>query len=69
MENRILEKENEMIRANAVKVFIDGVIESGSACMIEPYELVEKGDFTIGNSFYSEEELAKMFISLIKNNL
>ena len=44
-------------------------MESGTACMLEPYEVLNKGDLTIGDSFYSEEELTTMFVSLIKNNL
>lgn len=58
---RSTEAESARIRANSVKVFIDGVIENGTAPLLEPYllESIEPLE-----TFYPPEQLQEFFIRL-----
>jgi hypothetical protein len=49
------------LRAGAVKIFVDGVIESHTAAMLEPYTDDPRAR---GNPYYTQEELAELVSDL-----
>lgn len=53
--------ESEMVNANTVKIFYDGVTESGTAVMIEPYlEAAGLGAAWHGSPIWSSEDFNRM---------
>lgn len=54
----------EMIRANTIKVMLDGTLESQTAFLHTPY--LNTGEITHGEAAYTKEELSFMFTELDK---
>ena len=66
-KRREFEKRNGNIRVTTAKFFIDGTVEGGSACLIEPYcEALGQGSDYRGEILWEYDRLEKTFIKILK---
>ena len=66
-KRREFEKRNGNIRVTTAKFFIDGTVEGGSACLIEPYgEALGRGSDYRGEMLWEHDRLEKTFIKILK---
>lgn len=64
------DRSTEMVDANTVKIFYDGVTESGTAVMIEPYlEAAGLGATWHGTAVWSEEDFNRLVLDFDKEGV
>jgi len=57
MEQRFEDDPNSLLRFNTVKIYIDGILDLGTAAMIEPYDVAPDDGYPNGFFYFQTDQL------------